>query len=688
METDNDPRRHSYSPPIPQYGESYHHLSSSAHSNIDSTRTHQHLSRRRHTARLLRNPNARDEIARRTSRGLGKATKPQHQGALFEHFLVVGLPSSKEKEIPLPNLSLADSTSSNTSHFVAPVTEPLDAQVLYQYPPDVKLSCLESPSQLGMFCFPNGITPGWVKKTASLSSLHEIIFASLDRLEESSHSFIFMITGLDQLYYGICVKRPELLSEPPSFLKVDPKPEHDSSSSSTPTDAHIPPRIKQTFKSDSAEEIISRELGGRSRSTSPTASATTTDDESEEQEPGNERPPKVVEKKKRQKPKKYVVTSPRCYCFISRFPFFQLHFEVLYCLLALERHNKFHSWMNPSSLSSHFNSSSKNTLFVSSEGSPSVSQDGTKPRSIVELLNAYYTIRLKTGHNLSFNLPGKEMRHFDFLYPEGEEPKLIADFCLPSLIKLFTLAQIVQILTALVLEQKILVHCPNLGILSSIILSFIPLLSPYTWQGTYIPILPESLKECIESPVPFIMGVTTLAPFERTTAEENHVWIVDVIKDQPMRGDFVHYSTLPELPYLSQLVERLRGPYRELHKKCESSAEMLKERGRVWANGGRGGGGEEVAVREWMKGMEWWWKERIIGDVEVAAKIPLERVEISSPKEEVRKGVVGGVEEMEEFVKRFPMRWQPFFSVFLGTQTFSVGIDRVFQKRDEGSEAS
>ena len=41
-------------------------------------------------------------------------------------------------------------------------------------------------------------------------------------------------------------------------------------------------------------------------------------------------------------------------------------------------------------------------------------------------------------------------------------------------------------------------------------LSIIPLLRPFVWQGPLIPILPLSLIEYLQAPVPFIVGILKL----------------------------------------------------------------------------------------------------------------------------------------------------------------------------------
>lgn len=53
------------------------------------------------------------------------------------------------------------------------------------------------------------------------------------------------------------------------------------------------------------------------------------------------------------------------------------------------------------------------------------------------------------------------------------------------------------------------VFCPNIGILSAVVLSLIPLMRPFAWQSLLLPILPvqDKMLDLLEAPVPFIVGV-------------------------------------------------------------------------------------------------------------------------------------------------------------------------------------
>ena len=57
------------------------------------------------------------------------------------------------------------------------------------------------------------------------------------------------------------------------------------------------------------------------------------------------------------------------------------------------------------------------------------------------------------------------------------------------------------------LEKQLVLFCPNIGLLSTCVLSLIPLLRPFTWQSLLLPVLPDNLLSFLEAPVPFVIGV-------------------------------------------------------------------------------------------------------------------------------------------------------------------------------------
>ena len=51
--------------------------------------------------------------------------------------------------------------------------------------------------------------------------------------------------------------------------------------------------------------------------------------------------------------------------------------------------------------------------------------------------------------------------------------------------------------------------CPNIGLLSTSVLSIIPLIRPFAWQSLLMPVLPalDQMLDLMDAPVPFILGV-------------------------------------------------------------------------------------------------------------------------------------------------------------------------------------
>ncbi|EGC38597.1 hypothetical protein DICPUDRAFT_96860 [Dictyostelium purpureum] len=132
--------------------------------------------------------------------------------------------------------------------------------------------------QVVNFCFPDGVKLIQIKRRNSLTEFNSVLYKSLSQLEGSDSSFMFLITGGEHLMYGCCVLNTELINEFPYFF---------------------PESIELNKKNNSGSDESS------TTSTSP-----------------------------------FCYFSPRCYCVISRYPFFKAHFDFIYSILGKERLNK------------------------------------------------------------------------------------------------------------------------------------------------------------------------------------------------------------------------------------------------------------------------------------------------------------------------------------------------------------
>jgi hypothetical protein len=70
-----------------------------------------------------------------------------------------------------------------------------------------------------------------------------------------------------------------------------------------------------------------------------------------------------------------------------------------------------------------------------------------------------------------------------------------------------TAEQFFKILCAMMLEKSVIFVSDNLPLLSSAVLGMQCFLFPFKWCHVQIPILPKSLLDMIEAPMPFLVGL-------------------------------------------------------------------------------------------------------------------------------------------------------------------------------------
>jgi hypothetical protein len=61
------------------------------------------------------------------------------------------------------------------------------------------------------------------------------------------------------------------------------------------------------------------------------------------------------------------------------------------------------------------------------------------------------------------------------------------------------------------MEKSLIIHGKNAGIVTSITMAVINLISPFLWEGIFVPLVPDNARELFGAPVPLIVG-TTSAP--------------------------------------------------------------------------------------------------------------------------------------------------------------------------------
>jgi len=78
---------------------------------------------------------------------------------------------------------------------------------------------------------------------------------------------------------------------------------------------------------------------------------------------------------------------------------------------------------------------------------------------------------------------------------------------LNSTLKTFGSARFIQLITAILLEKRMIFYSHSLRQLVEGIRGLLSTLDPLMWQGIYIPVVPESLIDVLYAPMPFVTGI-------------------------------------------------------------------------------------------------------------------------------------------------------------------------------------
>ena len=107
---------------------------------------------------------------------------------------------------------------------------------------------------------------------------------------------------------------------------------------------------------------------------------------------------------------------------------------------------------------------------------------------------------------VSFNLLSNERRLI--LLPNSKDlPPLIFPNLSTHLFNWFPLDAIINLWLAVLTEQKILFHSQNRQVLAILSETIIQLMYPFKWENAYVPVLPTSLLQLFEAPIPCIYGL-------------------------------------------------------------------------------------------------------------------------------------------------------------------------------------
>lgn len=153
------------------------------------------------------------------------------------------------------------------------------------------------------------------------------------------------------------------------------------------------------------------------------------------------------------------------------------------------------------------------------------------------------SVQLKDISGESLTKVPCSMSQSDFLAAQEVQGWSICALC-----RLLDIENIITLLTAILLERQTVIFCPNIGLLSALVLSVQPLLAPFAWHSLMIPVLPETSDklDLLDAPVPFIFGILSKTRDIRSRCS-------NLVRVSAYKDSIKFSGGLPRLPGATQL---------------------------------------------------------------------------------------------------------------------------------------
>ncbi|MFT7802209.1 DENN domain-containing protein 2C [Arapaima gigas] len=142
-----------------------------------------------------------------------------------------------------------------------------------------------------------------------------------------------------------------------------------------------------------------------------------------------------------------------------------------------------------------------------------------------------------------FPAPGRTITVKSFLPGSGNE---VLTLCRPvdsrlehvdfqSLLQCLSVERLLQVFASLLLERRVIFIADKLSTLSRCAHAALALLYPFTWQHTFVPVLPASMLDICCSPTPFLMGALLPSLHQLLELPIEEVLVVDLCGDTFVR---------------------------------------------------------------------------------------------------------------------------------------------------------
>ncbi|XP_036390714.1 DENN domain-containing protein 2B-like isoform X2 [Megalops cyprinoides] len=191
-----------------------------------------------------------------------------------------------------------------------------------------------------------------------------------------------------------------------------------------------------------------------------------------------------------------------------------------------------------------------------------------------------------------FPAPGKTIKVKTFLPGAGNEimelrrptDSRLEHVDLESLFSCLSVRQVVRVFASLLLERRVIFVADKLSTLSSCVHAVVALLYPFSWQHTFIPVLPASMVDIVCCPTPFLVGLlsSSLPKLKELPVEE--ALMVDLGTDRFIRQMDDEATLLPRKlqAALEQALEQRNGIINqdsdsESDEECNSLNSLVSE---------------------------------------------------------------------------------------------------------------
>ncbi|KAK7884825.1 hypothetical protein WMY93_027948 [Mugilogobius chulae] len=157
-----------------------------------------------------------------------------------------------------------------------------------------------------------------------------------------------------------------------------------------------------------------------------------------------------------------------------------------------------------------------------------------------EMSNALVYPFMRSVMEAPFPAPGRTVSVKSFLPGTGNEVLTLTrpvdsrlehvDF--DSLLQCLSVGRLLRVFASLLLERRVIFVADKLSVLSRCGHAVLALLYPFTWQHTFVPVLPASMLDISCSPTPFLIGVLSPCMPELLELPIEEVLIVDLCSDR------------------------------------------------------------------------------------------------------------------------------------------------------------